>query len=81
VSGGSVCEDSSLDTLFLAGQRAHRGAEFDLECYDAALATTLETVVLEKLEHAQLVTLADLDKRSLPVKLRDGMARLLTPYL
>jgi cardiolipin synthase len=55
--------------------------EFDLECYDAELATTLETVVLQKLEHAQPLTLADVNNRSLPVKLRDGMARLLTPYL
>ncbi len=55
--------------------------EFNLECYDRELAATLETVVSQKREHARLVTLADLNNRSLPVKLRDGVVRLLTPYL
>ena len=31
--------------------------------------------------HVQPLTLTDLNHRSLPVMLRDGMARLLTPYL
>jgi cardiolipin synthase A/B len=55
--------------------------EFNLECYDRKLAGELETVVLRKLEYARPVTPADLNHRSLPVKLRDGIARLLTPYL
>jgi len=55
--------------------------EFNLECFDYELAAALETVVLQKLEHAQPVTLVDVNNRILPVKLRDGIARLLTPYL
>jgi cardiolipin synthase len=55
--------------------------EFNLECYDRELAAVLETVVSQKRERARLVTLADLNNRSLPVKLRDGVVRLLTPYL
>jgi hypothetical protein len=35
----------------------------------------------ERLESAREVTLADLDSRSFPVRLRDGLARLATPYL
>ena len=55
--------------------------EFDLECYDRGLAAALEGVVQGKLKQAQPVTLADVDGRRLPVRLRDGAARLLSPYL
>ncbi len=55
--------------------------EFDLECYDAELAAVLEAHVLDKLNRARPMTLAVLRKRSLPVKLRDGIAWLFTPYL
>ena len=55
--------------------------EFNLECYDAELAHRLHEVVEAKRKTAQLVTLAEMDHRSLPVRLRDGIARLLTPYL
>ena len=56
--------------------------EFDLECYDRGLAELLQQWLRdERLAHARPVTLADVDGRSLPVKLRDGLARLLSPYL
>jgi cardiolipin synthase len=55
--------------------------EFNVECYNRELAAKLETIVQEKLKDAQPVTLADVDGRSLPVKLRDGVVRLFTPYL
>jgi cardiolipin synthase A/B len=56
--------------------------EFDLECYDRGLAGSLQQRLRdERLRHARRVTLADVDGRSLPVKLRDGVARLLSPYL
>lgn len=56
--------------------------EFDLECYDQTLAASLQLWLRdERLRQAQPVTLADLGGRSLPVKLRDGAARLLSPYL
>jgi cardiolipin synthase len=34
-----------------------------------------------KLKQARPVTLEDVDGRRLPVRLRDGAARLLSPYL
>jgi len=34
-----------------------------------------------KLASARRITLADVDGRSLPIRLRDGIARLLSPYL
>ncbi|MGE3808492.1 MAG: phosphatidylserine/phosphatidylglycerophosphate/cardiolipin synthase family protein [Gemmataceae bacterium] len=56
--------------------------EFDLECYDRGLGESLQRWVRdERLPAARPVTLAEVDGRSLPVKLRDGLARLLTPYL
>jgi cardiolipin synthase len=55
--------------------------EFNLESYDAQLAKRLETIVETKRGAAQLVTLAQVDGRSLPIRFRDGLARLFTPYL
>jgi cardiolipin synthase len=55
--------------------------EFNLECYDAELARRLEKIVQAKRKHAHLVTLKEIDDRSVPIRLRDGVARLFTPYL
>ncbi len=55
--------------------------EYNLECYDVDLARRLEEVVAARLSNARLVTLQEVDSRSLPARLRDGVARLLTPYL
>jgi cardiolipin synthase len=55
--------------------------EFNLECYGPALAASLGQVVRDKLRDAERVTMDDIKNRSLPVKLRDGTARLLSPYL
>jgi cardiolipin synthase len=55
--------------------------EFDLECYDHDFAVSLENLVQGKLQQAQLVSLEDVNCRTLPVKLRDGVARLFSPYL
>ncbi len=55
--------------------------EFNLECYDATLAADLRTRVDRKRTAARPITLADVDGRSWPVKLRDGTARLFSPYL
>jgi cardiolipin synthase len=55
--------------------------EFDIECYDAKLAECLYQLMTRKRERAHRVTLADVDGRSIPMRLRDGVARLLTPYL
>ncbi len=55
--------------------------EFDVEAYDAAFAGTLMELVLEKRRRATPVTAPDLERRSLPIKLRDGVARLFSPYM
>jgi cardiolipin synthase len=55
--------------------------EFSVECYDAEFARTLEHLAEEKLNRARRLTKADVDARSLPVQLRDGLVRLFAPYL
>jgi cardiolipin synthase len=55
--------------------------EFDLECYDGELTSELERAMLRTLEAARPLTLAELHRRPFLVKLRDGIARLWSPYL
>ncbi len=55
--------------------------EFNLECYDVKLAQRLDQWVETKQNGARPVTLEEVDGRSLPARLRDGLAHLLTPYL
>ncbi len=55
--------------------------EFDMECYDSELAARLEQLVEIKRRDAHRVTLPEVDGRPLPIRLRDGMARLLAPYV
>ncbi|MCA9172299.1 MAG: cardiolipin synthase, partial [Planctomycetales bacterium] len=55
--------------------------EYNIECYDTELAQQLIGICDQKMAEATPVTLADVNGRSLPVQLRDGLCRLLTPYL
>ena len=55
--------------------------EFNVECYDVELAQQLDQWIETKRNGAHRVTMEEVDGRSLPARLRDGMARLLTPYL
>ncbi len=55
--------------------------EFNVECYDPPLARTLAGWFDEQLRQSHQTTLAEVDGRSLLVRLRDGAARLLTPFL
>lgn len=55
--------------------------ELNVECYDSALAQQLAFGLRQRLKHAHQVTLAEVDSRTLPERLRDGVARLFTPYL
>ncbi len=55
--------------------------EFNVEAYDPVLAQSLAAWFDERLAQSHQTSLAEVDARSLPVRLRDGAARLLTPYL
>lgn len=55
--------------------------EFNVECYGAELAAQIRQVFESKKLNSEAVTIENLESRSLPVKLRDGVARLATPFL
>jgi cardiolipin synthase len=55
--------------------------EFNVECYDEALANRLNAMVDEKVKSAKPVTLEEINARPIYWRLRDGLARLLSPYL
>lgn len=55
--------------------------EFNVECYSAALTERLTIWFEARRARAKEITLADVNGRSLPVRLRDGIARLATPFL
>jgi cardiolipin synthase len=55
--------------------------EFNVEAHDRDLAGRLDGLVADVIARSRRRTLEDVDGRSLPVRLRDGIARLLSPYL
>jgi cardiolipin synthase len=55
--------------------------EFNLECYCPELACSLQKIIQSKLQGARQVTKEEVDGRSIPIKLRDGVTRLLEPFL
>ena len=55
--------------------------ELDLEVYDLQFARLLEARCASAVAASRELTLAEMDGRSLPVKLRDGAAKLFSPYL
>ena len=55
--------------------------EFNVETYDRGLAARLDDRIAAVIARSRRRTLAEVDGRSLPVRLRDGVARLLSPYL
>lgn len=55
--------------------------EFNVECYDRRLAAELTAIFRHKLSISRQTSLAEVDARSIPTRLRDGIARLAQPYL
>jgi cardiolipin synthase len=55
--------------------------EFNVETYDRGLAGRLDDRITEVIGRSRRRTLAEIDARSLPIRLRDGVARLFSPYL
>jgi cardiolipin synthase len=55
--------------------------ELNLECYGRGFAQQVAAIIERKMSGARPVTLEEMDKRPVSIRLRDGMARLLTPYL
>jgi cardiolipin synthase len=55
--------------------------ELDLESYDPTLGARLDGLVDSKIAVAREISLAEVDARPFHIKVRDGIARLGTPYL
>ncbi|HET6411079.1 MAG TPA: phospholipase D-like domain-containing protein [Anaeromyxobacter sp.] len=55
--------------------------ELDVEAFGKGVANDLDALIDARLAAARPVTLDDVDRRPLPLRLRDGVARLFTPYL
>jgi cardiolipin synthase len=55
--------------------------ELNVECYGREFAHEMAAIVGKKLRGAREVTLAEVDGRALPAKLRDAAARLFSPFL
>jgi cardiolipin synthase A/B len=55
--------------------------ELGVECYDPRLAQQLESRIRQSMVTAHRLTTAEVDARSLPIKLRDGLMRLAAPYI
>jgi len=55
--------------------------ELDFECFDEGFAEAVQTRVDERIARARLLTLEEADARPFAVRLRDGVARLMSPYL
>jgi cardiolipin synthase len=55
--------------------------EFNVEVYDPGLAAVLAQHFVSARDEARRITLDDVDRRPLAIKLRDGFARLFAPVL
>ena len=55
--------------------------EYNLECYDESLVRRLDRLVAARVATSRTLTAAELQALPLPSRLRNGMARLLSPYL
>jgi cardiolipin synthase len=53
--------------------------ELDLEVYDPMVAQQIDALI--SAQQGRRVSAAQLNARSLPVRIRDGAARLMLPYL
>ncbi len=55
--------------------------ELNVECYDRQLASDVVAFVDDKRARSRALSLAEVERRTFFVRLRDGLARLLMPYL
>ena len=55
--------------------------EFNLECYSDSFAERVNAILDDKRSVSREVTWKEANSRKLPVRLRDGIARLASPYL
>jgi cardiolipin synthase len=55
--------------------------EFNVEAYDPALAERMDRFVADRIDDSRPLAISELRNRPLPLRLRDGVAWLFSPYL
>jgi cardiolipin synthase len=55
--------------------------ELDVESYCSECAARIDDHITSRIAESRRLTLAEADARSFPIKVRDGVARLFSPYL
>ena len=55
--------------------------ELNVECFDEQFAGWVDDAVAARIAEGRSLTLAEVDARTLPTRIRDGVARLASPYL
>ena len=53
----------------------------NVECHDEKLAAALRRLLEPRIQRSREVTLAEAESRTVPLRIRDGAARLLSPFL
>jgi cardiolipin synthase len=59
----------------------HLNFEFNVEVYEPKQGARMTELFEDRRPWASEITISDVRGRSLPVRLRDGIARLFSPYL
>jgi cardiolipin synthase len=55
--------------------------EYNIECYDEELAGKLEKLVESRIAEAREVSIEEVNGRPIPIRLRDGVCQMFSPYL
>lgn len=55
--------------------------EFNVQCFDPQLAEQLDALIEHRYAGAHELTFEEVESRSWPIQLRDGVARLFSPYM
>jgi cardiolipin synthase len=55
--------------------------EFNVECHSADLGARLESLVMNRISASRQLDLHEFEQRRMALRVRDGLARLLLPYL
>lgn len=55
--------------------------ELNVECYGREFGKKVAELIEKKRRTARQISLEEMDRRPLPIRLRDGLARMLSPYL
>ena len=55
--------------------------EYNIECYSQSLTAELDEIIKAKIDSGRQLTLPEVTQKKIPIQLRNGITRLLSPYL